>query len=93
VAKLSAVAAGFDHHCANPIGIEALMQLMHRHEVGEEARALGGIANEMASLAGLSRLDILDTEAEAVHDEITRLASEMAGAPIALVSLIDDSRQ
>ncbi len=50
-------------------------------------------AKERARLAALARYEILDTEPEEAFDRLTRLASKLTGNPIALVSLIDHSRQ
>ena len=49
--------------------------------------------NETTRLASLYGYDILDSEQEGVFDEITELAADIFDAPIALVSLIDESRQ
>ena len=49
--------------------------------------------DEAARLAALRALNVLDTEAEERFDRITRLAQEVFDAPIALVSLVDESRQ
>lgn len=49
--------------------------------------------NEMSRLERLRHLHILDTEAEPLFDSLTRAAAAVAGTPIALVSLIDESRQ
>ena len=49
--------------------------------------------DEALRLAALARLAILDTEPEERFDRITRLASTLLGAPIALVSLVDAKRQ
>ncbi len=50
-------------------------------------------ANESRRLRALRRLHLLDTPAEEVFDEITRLCAELLEVPIALVSLVDEHRQ
>ena len=50
-------------------------------------------AEEQERLADLCALDILDTEPERAFDNLTRLASILTGAPIALISLVDTDRQ
>lgn len=50
-------------------------------------------ANEILRLRQLRALDILDTAPEECFDRITRLASQLLDTPIALVSLVDASRQ
>lgn len=49
-------------------------------------------ANESARLAALHRLEILDTPQDDAFDHLTRLAADIIGAPIALVSLVDRDR-
>ena len=44
-------------------------------------------------LAELVRLRLLDTPPEEPFDRLTRLAARVLGAPVALVSLVDDHRQ
>ena len=49
--------------------------------------------NEKERLAALRDLLVLDSEPEQLFDDIARLASEVCGAPIALLSLVDAERQ
>lgn len=44
-------------------------------------------------MAALRRLGVLDTPDEERFDRITRLAAQLVGTPIALVSLVDEQRQ
>ena len=50
-------------------------------------------ANEAARLAALHALGVLDTEREERFDRLVELACQVAGTPIALVSLVDAERQ
>jgi anti-sigma regulatory factor (Ser/Thr protein kinase) len=49
--------------------------------------------DEAARLADLRRYRILDTEPEEAFDDLTALASQICGAPIALITLVDADRQ
>lgn len=49
--------------------------------------------NEDLRIAALRRYAILDTLPERCFDDLTELAAQICGAPIALVSLVDESRQ
>jgi hypothetical protein len=49
--------------------------------------------NETARLSALQRYAILDSEPEQAFDDLAYLASHICGTPIALISLIDKSRQ
>jgi len=51
------------------------------------------IASEQDRLKALESLDVLDTPAEHRFDRFTRLAALTFGVPIALVTLVDGSRQ
>jgi len=57
------------------------------------AKSIPVTANEAERLLDLQSYDILDSPPEESFDQITRLASSVLGAPIALVSLVDVRRQ
>lgn len=50
-------------------------------------------SNESERLADLYSYRLLDTDAEIAYDEITHLASQICGVPIALISIVDKDRQ
>ncbi len=50
-------------------------------------------ANEAQRLNALRRLDLLDSRAELEFDELTSLAAQICNVPVALISLVDESRQ
>jgi GAF domain-containing protein len=49
--------------------------------------------NEAQRLAALREYRILDTAAEQAYDDITVLAAQLCDTPIAMISLVDESRQ
>lgn len=49
--------------------------------------------NEEERLQKLKELGILDTLEDQAYDDLTQLAAQICGTPIALVSLIDENRQ
>lgn len=51
------------------------------------------IANEPARLKALHAYHILDTDPEQMFDDLTLLATQVCGAPIALITLVDENRQ
>ncbi len=50
-------------------------------------------ANEQQRIAALYDYDLLDTLPEKVYDDVTRIAADVCGVPISLISLIDNDRQ
>ena len=48
---------------------------------------------EAARLAALGRYHVLDTEAEPPFDDIVKIAAQICGVPMALISLVDERRQ
>ena len=50
-------------------------------------------SNEKARVERLRRLRVLDSAPEKLFDEITKLASDLCGTPIALITLVDEKRQ
>ena len=48
---------------------------------------------EYQRLASLNEAEILDTDPEAVFDNLTRLAADLFDTPISLISLVDANRQ
>jgi hypothetical protein len=51
------------------------------------------INDETARLAARRRYRILDSEPEQAFDDLTLLASQICGTPIALITLLDEKRQ
>jgi GAF domain-containing protein len=49
--------------------------------------------NEVRRLSVLWQYDVLDTVPEEVFDELTHLAALICGAPIAMITLVDENRQ
>jgi GAF domain-containing protein len=80
-----------------PYAIDELARVLHeaitRTELPDDALALQPPDMEGLRQAELESMDLLDTDAEAAYDELTRLAASLFKAPIALVSLIDTDRQ
>lgn len=49
--------------------------------------------NEAERLRALSEYKILDTLPEDTYDDITKIATEICGTPIALITFVDKNRQ
>ncbi len=49
--------------------------------------------NEGARIQALLQYEILDTEAEAAYEDFVKLAAYICQTPIALISLVDPTRQ
>ena len=50
-------------------------------------------STETQRLAALHGTSLLDTPAEPSFDDLTRLASQICGTPMAVISLVDQDRQ
>jgi PAS domain S-box-containing protein len=78
-----------------PFGVRGY-PLVVSHEyvpVTEKTSQDGPAWDESDRLAALQRYQILDTPPEAEFDDIVRVAAQVCGVPIALISLVDDRRQ
>lgn len=65
------------------------MHILH----GAYQAAIGGMGlDEAERLAALRNYQVLDTVAELSFDRITRAAADVCGAPMALISLVDEHR-
>ncbi len=51
------------------------------------------VSGELARLAELDALHVLDTPSEPAFDDLTRMAAALFDTPVALISLVDDKRQ
>jgi len=49
--------------------------------------------NNKNRLAALQNLGVLDSGSEKIYDDITQLTAELCGAPVCLISLVDEDRQ
>jgi two-component system sensor histidine kinase/response regulator len=54
---------------------------------------MSDLVRDPARLAALARTQLMDSSPEEVFDRLTRLASKLLGAPVALMSLVDGNRQ
>ncbi|SDB60921.1 PAS domain S-box protein [Belnapia rosea] len=64
-----------------------------RPPTGSDSRPIDAAEAEAARLSMLRRYAILDTPAEAAFDRLAMLACDLLGTPMAMVSLIDETRQ
>ena len=51
------------------------------------------VADEAGRLKALRQYKILDTDPEQAFDDLTLIASQICGTPVALISLVDEDRQ
>lgn len=68
-------------------------QTAHSRRPLQGAKAASLPDNEVHRLKALHRYKVLDTSPEVRFDDLTALAAHICGAPIALVSLVDEHRQ
>lgn len=78
-----------------PVDIGALETAINRNRLQELdfTRAPAAALEAPARMAELNDTRLLDSPLEESFDRLTRLASELLGAPVALVSLVDKDRQ
>ena len=76
------------YHYAVPTTFDVAVRALDR---GYRAPALH--PDEEARLAALRRYEVLDTPPEEAFDALTRLAAQICGTEMALVTLVDDARQ
>jgi PAS domain S-box-containing protein len=62
-------------------------------EPAEPSSTVAPVLRSPARLAALQATELLDTGTEEAFDRFTRLAARLLGAPIALLSFLDDRRQ
>ncbi len=89
------LAAGADAFLSKRIGDEAFVDRVRRlyeRACGNKVE-LAHEPQETARLRALAEFAIMDTADEQAYDDITRIASVVCDAPIALISLVDDKRQ
>ena len=67
-------------------------QVASRNDVVRHSLEIPLPDDESGRLAALTRLEILDTEPEPEFDDLTLLASQLCGTPIALISFVDRDR-
>ena len=54
---------------------------------------MSDLLRDPARLEALTRSELMDSEPEEVFDRLTRLATRLLGAPVATMTLVDDTRQ
>jgi serine/threonine protein kinase len=73
--------------------VQTAAELVRRLDAGSAKEQKPALEGEAKRLAALRSYQVLDTEAEQAFDDLTFLASQICGTPIAAVSLIDEDRQ
>src|SRR5712692_401886 len=93
--RLRVASVSFDGHRGNAL----ILGVGGRMLFGAERRQAGFMTkaptppNEEDRLEALRQYQILDSAAEQVFDDITRLAADICQTPISLLSFIDQNRQ
>jgi anti-sigma regulatory factor (Ser/Thr protein kinase) len=81
---------------ATPLRHGCIFSTKFLRPTGPRIAEFGGnivIGDEAERLKSLHQYKILDTQAEQAFDDLTLIASQICGTPIALISLIDEDRQ
>src|SRR6476659_8262128 len=78
-------------HGAARVAVRRGAESWFRHP--REAEQTTMVNDETGRLAALRHYRILDSEPEQAFDDLTLLASQICGTPIALITLLDEKRQ
>ena len=83
---------GADHFLDKTLEFQRIPCLICAHHHADDTREQQP-RDEMSRLLSLLSYQVLDTPAEQAYDDLTALAAQICGVPVALISLVDADRQ